>query len=117
MTGHPAISEAMWSRIQAELDKVERDNNVRVILAVESGSRAWGFPSLDSDYDVRILYAHPRSTYLSVFPAPEVINHALDAVFDVNGWDLRKAMRLMAGSNPTVMEWLTSPIRYRGGRR
>jgi predicted nucleotidyltransferase len=115
MTRHPAISETMWLRIQAELDKVECDNNVRIILAVESGSRAWGFPSSDSDYDVRILYLHPRDNYLSVFPAPDVINHALDAVFDVNGWDLRKAMRLLAGSNATVMEWLTSPIRYRGG--
>ena len=115
MTAHSAISRPMRARIQAELDRVERENGVRILLAVESGSRAWGFPSPDSDYDVRIVYLRPRDAYLSVFPVPDVINHALDAVFDVNGWDLSKALRLMAVSNATLMEWLTSPIRYRDG--
>jgi predicted nucleotidyltransferase len=107
------VSPEMQTRILAELDGVERNHAVAIMLAVESGSRAWGFPSLDSDYDVRFLYLRSREAYLSVFPAPDVIAHALDAVLDVNGWDLQKALRLMAGSNPTLLEWLTSPLRYR----
>jgi len=108
-----AIAPEMRTRIVAELESVQRSHGVKIVLAVESGSRAWGFPSRDSDYDVRFLYLRPRDTYLSVFAAPDVIEHALDTVLDVNGWDLRKALRLMAGSNPTVLEWLTSPLRYR----
>jgi uncharacterized protein len=109
------VSPEMETRVVAELEAVERDHHVEIVLAIESGSRAWGFPSLDSDYDVRFLYLRPRDAYLSVFAAPDVIAHALDAVLDVNGWDLQKALRLMSGSNPTLMEWLTSPLRYRAG--
>jgi predicted nucleotidyltransferase len=107
------VSPEMQGRVLAELKRVEQDHAVELVLAVESGSRAWGFPSLDSDYDVRFLYLRPRDAYLSVFAKPDVIEHALDAVLDVNGWDLQKALRLMAGSNPALMEWLTSPLRYR----
>jgi predicted nucleotidyltransferase len=113
MSDHSNISAEMQTRIMAELAQVERENGVEIVLAVESGSRAWGFPSLDSDYDVRFLFLRPRSVYLSVFTPAEVIDHALDAVFDVNGWDLRKALRMMTVSNATLLEWLTSPIRYR----
>jgi predicted nucleotidyltransferase len=107
------VSPEMRARILAELEGVERGHGVEIVLAVESGSRAWGFPSLDSDYDVRFLYLRPRESYLSVFAAPDVIAHALDAVLDVNGWDVQKALRLMSGSNPTLLEWLSSPLRYR----
>jgi predicted nucleotidyltransferase len=109
------VSPEIQARIVAELEAVERNHAVEIVLAVESGSRAWGFPSLDSDYDVRFLYVRPHDAYLSAFAASDVIAHALDAVLDVNGWDLQKALRLMAGSNPTLMEWLTSPLRYRPG--
>jgi hypothetical protein len=107
------VSEAMRTRILGELDRIEHENNVRIVLAIESGSRAWGFPSPDSDYDVRFLYIRPEQDYLSVFEQREVIERPLDAVLDVNGWDLKKALRLMAGSNAVVLEWLTSPLRYR----
>ena len=107
------VSPEMQIRIVAELEDVERQQAVEIVLAVESGSRAWGFPSLDSDHDVRFLYLRRRDAYLSVFAAPDVIAHALDAVLDVNGWDVQKALRLMSGSNPTLLEWLTSPLRYR----
>jgi len=107
------VSEEMRMRIQGELDRIERENGVRILLAIESGSRAWGFPSPDSDYDVRFLYARPREEYLSVFERREVIERPLDAVLDINGWDIKKALRLMAGSNAVVVEWLTSPLRYR----
>jgi predicted nucleotidyltransferase len=107
------VSPDMQACVLTELEGAERNHAVEIVLAIESGSRAWGFPSLDSDYDVRFLYLRPREAYLSVFAAPDVITHALDAVLDVNGWDLQKALHLMAGSNPTLLEWLTSPLRYR----
>ncbi len=88
---------------------------MRVLYACESGSRAWGFASRDSDYDVRFLYAHPVDWYLSidVDARRDVIECPLDAVWDVNGWDLRKALALLWKSNPPLLEWLVSPIVYR----
>jgi predicted nucleotidyltransferase len=103
----------MRTRIQFELDRIERENSVRILLAIESGSRAWGFPSQDSDYDVRFLYLRARDDYLSVVERRDVIERPLDAVLDINGWDIRKALRLMTGSNGVLVEWLTSPLRYR----
>jgi len=107
------VSTEMQARVQAELDRIERENGVRILLAIESGSRAWGFPSRDSDYDVRFLYLRRRQDYLSVFDHREVIERPLDAALDINGWDIKKALRLMTGSNAVVLEWLTSPLRYR----
>jgi len=107
------VSEEMRVRVRGELDRIERENGVRILLAIESGSRAWGFPSPDSDYDVRFLYVRPRQEYLSVFEHREVLERPLDAALDINGWDIKKALRLMAGSNAVVVEWLTSPLRYR----
>jgi len=107
------IDPDVEARIQAELDKIERAHGVEIILAVESGSRAWGFPSPDSDYDVRFLYVRPAEAYLSVMPRRDVIERPIDATLDMNGWDLRKAMQLLARSNAVLIEWLTSPIRYR----
>jgi len=109
------ISPAMWARVEAELDAVEREQGVRILFAVESGSRAWRFPSRDSDYDVRFVYVRPARDYLTVWPGRDVIERPLDAVLDINGWDLRKALQLMLRSNAVLIEWLTSPVRYRGG--
>jgi hypothetical protein len=103
----------MWSRIAQELTAIEAAHQVRIVLAVESGSRAWRFPSQDSDYDVRFIYLRPAQDYLAVTPLRDVIEKPLDAVLDINGWDIRKALGLMAGSNAVLQEWLTSPIRYR----
>jgi predicted nucleotidyltransferase len=100
--------------IDARLDGVERDERVRVVWAIESGSRAWGFPSPDSDYDGRFLYVRRRENYLSLWPERDVIETPLDAIFDVNGWDLAKTVRLLVKGNATVGEWLRSPIVYRG---
>ncbi len=107
------VSDEIETRVQAELDRIEAENGVRILLAIESGSRAWGFPSPDSDYDVRFLYLRPRRDYLSVFEHRQVIERPLDAVLDINGWDVKKALRLMTDSNAVVLEWLTSPLRYR----
>ncbi len=89
---------------------------MRVLYACESGSRAWGFSSSDSDYDVRFLYVHPRDWYLTVNEGRDVIEEPLSEELDVSGWDLRKALRLLGKSNPSLMEWLSSPIVYVGER-
>jgi uncharacterized protein len=90
---------------------------VTILLAVESGSRAWGFPSPDSDYDCRFIYARSRESYLSLFPQRDVIEYPPDRIFDVNGWDLAKALRLLLKGNAVVVEWLTSPYAYDGDPR
>ena len=79
-----------------------------MLFACESGSRAWGFASPDSDYDVRFVYAHPRDWYLSIGDQRPIVD-----LYDVSGWDLRKALRLFRKSNPPLLEWLGSPIVYR----
>jgi predicted nucleotidyltransferase len=107
------IDPARREKIQAELDAIERDYGERILHAIESGSRAWGFPSADSDYDVRIIYAHPRDWYLSVREQRDVIEKPISGDLDIGGWDLRKTLKLMAGGNAVVHEWLGSPIVYR----
>ena len=102
--------------IQRRLAAVERTNDVRILMAVESGSRAWGFPSRDSDYDVRFVYAHPKDWYLSLAPQRDVIETPIEDLIDLTGWDIRKALRLFAKANPPLVEWLTSPIVYRDER-
>lgn len=101
--------------IQSKLDQIEQDHQVKILYACESGSRAWGFESQDSDYDVRFIYVHKRDWYLSVNMESkrDVIELPVDKVFDINGWDLRKSLRLMKKSNPALMEWLSSTIVYR----
>lgn len=98
--------------VRSALDALENRFQVRVLYACESGSRAWGFASNDSDYDVRFLYAHPLDWYLSVDEKRDVIELPLSAELDVNGWDLRKALRLLGKSNPALLEWLWSPVVY-----
>lgn len=100
-------------RILEALAQIERTHDVRVLFACESGSRAWGFASPDSDYDVRFIYVHRLPWYVSVMAQRDVIELPMDAVLDVNGWDLRKALGLLHQSNPTLLEWLRSPIVYR----
>lgn len=107
------IDAATRASIGASLDAIERDRGVRILLAVESGSRAWGFPSQDSDYDVRFLYVRPLAAYLSVAPQRDVIERPLAGALDIGGWDLRKALQLLVSSNAIVLEWLGSPVRYR----
>jgi hypothetical protein len=101
-------------QIDERLDGIERDNGVVVVLAIESGSRAWGFPSPDSDYDCRFIYVRPQQDYLSLFPKRDVIETPLQGVFDVNGWDIGKALQLLLKGNAVVVEWLTSPVVYKG---
>lgn len=99
--------------IQENLDAIEQKYNVKILLAVESGSRAWGFASLDSDYDVRFIYMHKPEEYLRIDTMKDVIEWQLEEVLDINGWDLKKALLAFGKGNPNVMEWANSPIVYR----
>jgi predicted nucleotidyltransferase len=103
------------NRIQAAISEIENTECVTVLYACESGSRAWGFASTDSDYDVRFIYLRPPSWYLSVDleVKRDVIERPITDVLDVSGWDLRKALKLFRKSNPPLLEWLGSPIVYR----
>ncbi len=103
----------MINAIYQKLGEIEQTKNVKILLAVESGSRAWGFASPDSDYDVRFIYVHPKDWYLALQKKRDVINICLDDVLDINGWDFDKTLRLLHASNPTLFEWLQSPIVYR----
>lgn len=107
------IDAEMRTVIEAELARIETERGVTILFAVESGSRAWGFPSPDSDYDVRFVYAHPTEWYLRIFPGKGFIELPIDDELDINGWDLRKALGLLIKPNPVLLEWLSSPIRYR----
>ena len=99
-------------KINAELSQIERENDVKVIYACESGSRAWGFPSEDSDYDVRFIYIHRPDWYLSISKRRDVIEKPISGNLDISGWDIQKALQLFRKSNPPLMEWLGSPIVY-----
>lgn len=101
------------AEIDARLDRIERDHAIAIAFAIESGSRAWGFPSPDSDYDCRFVFIRPRRDYLTLYPRRDVIESELTPVLDVNGWDLGKAIKLLVKGNAVIIEWLTSPIVYR----
>lgn len=99
--------------ISKKLDEIEEKEGVRILHAVESGSRAWGFASPDSDYDVRFVYVRPEKDYLRLDEPRDVIEWQLDEVLDINGWDLKKALRQFFKGNATLFEWSGSPIVYR----
>ena len=115
MTGadfQPAIAPDIAGRVRDTLRAIEQAEDVRILLAIESGSRAWGFPSPDSDYDVRFVYARPVDWYLSIAPGRDVLERPIEDALDINGWDIRKALGLLLKPNPVLLEWLSSPIRY-----
>lgn len=102
------------------LKQIEKDYSVKILFACESGSRAWGFPSKDSDYDVRFIYIHNPNWYLSIdqerdvieIPARDPISIPIHPLLDLSGWELTKALRLFRKSNPPLLEWLRSSIVY-----
>ena len=104
----------MREKIRARLQHIEISEEIRILYACESGSRAWGFPSANSDYDVRFIYLHPRDWYLSIDleQKRDVVECFIGGQLDINGWDLRKALQLLRKGNPPLMEWLGSPIVY-----
>jgi predicted nucleotidyltransferase len=115
MLPHASIEDIpaeMRATIAARLKEIERERKVRVVLAVESGSRAWGFASPDSDFDVRFIYVRPLEDYAALVVPRDVIEQPIEDLLDLNGWDLRKALTLGLKWNPALVEWLTSPITY-----
>lgn len=99
--------------ISEKLQQIEIQENVRILHAVESGSRAWGFASPDSDFDVRFIYVQPRDYYLKLERMRDVLEFPINDLLDINGWDLQKALRLLHCSNPTLLEWFHSPVVYK----
>jgi len=108
------IEAPVREEILSRLARAENEHDVRILLAVESGSRAWGFASPNSDYDARFIYVNRPEWYLSVGleEKRDVIEYPIVDELDVNGWDLRKALRLFWKSNPAFMEWIQSPLVY-----
>jgi predicted nucleotidyltransferase len=102
----------MKEAVIKELQAIESEANVRVLLAVESGSRAWGFASPDSDYDVRFIYVHEADWYSTIFEDRDVIEKMLPGDLDVSGWELRKSLRLFSKCNLALNEWIGSPVLY-----
>ena len=109
------IPETIEKEIQKRISQAEAEHGVKVLYAVESGSRAWGFASPNSDYDVRFIYAHPKDWYVAVNleEKRDVIEYPIVDEIDISGWDIRKSLRLFKKSNPSFVEWLQSPIVYR----
>lgn len=99
--------------IRRELDEIEKKEDVHILYCAESGSRAWGFPSPDSDYDARIVYVRRPEFYLKLEHTRDVIEWKLDDTYDINGWDIQKLFRLLYKSNPVIFEWCSSPIVYK----
>lgn len=102
----------IYKVIGNKLKEIEEKENVKILHAVESGSRAWGFASPDSDYDVRFIYVRKKEDYLSLKEKRDVIEWQLDETLDINGWDLKKALQHFHKSNATLFEWSNSPIVY-----
>jgi len=105
----------MEQEILNRLCTIEAEENISILYACESGSRAWGFPSSDSDYDVRFIYVREKAWYLRVDEQylRDVVERPIDDLLDINGWDLKKALKLLKKSNPALIEWFSSPIVYR----
>lgn len=117
-TGHFSIPDLTWTAIQRKLEQAEQTHPIKIVYACESGSRGWGFASEDSDFDVRFVYVHQPEWYLGIAPEEkrDVLDLGIDMTpageLDVNGWELRKALKLFRQSNPPLLEWLSSPIVY-----
>ncbi len=99
--------------IEECLKKMEKEKNIKILYACEGGSRAWGFGSPDSDYDVRFLFVHQKEKYLSINSPLDSIDKFFDKEVDLSAWDIKKALALLVKSNATPFEWLQSPILYR----
>ena len=104
--------EQMNVLVSQKLKEIESMYHVTVLWAVESGSRAWGFASPDSDFDIRFIYKRKQEAYLKLNPDRDVIELPVDDIWDISGWDLDKTLKLLQRSNPTLYEWFQSPIRY-----
>jgi len=110
----PEMDDEKVAQIDAMLDRIADEHRVFLPLAIESGSRAWGFSSLDSDYDCRFVYVRRAVDHITPWVVHDVIELPLEGDLDANGWDLGKALRLLLKGNAVIVEWLCSPVIYRG---
>jgi predicted nucleotidyltransferase len=104
--------DIMTTTIKAKLRELEKEQNISILYACESGSRAWGFASPDSDFDVRFIYTRNVDDYLSIIEQRDVVELPVNEVLDIGGWDIKKALKLFLKSNAPLYEWLQSPIIY-----
>ncbi len=102
----------MKEKILEKLKQTEREYNIEILFACESGSRAWGFESPDSDWDIRFIYIHKENWYLNLWEQKDTIQFMTNDLLDGSGWDLRKSLKLLAKSNASFLSWLYSPIVY-----
>lgn len=103
----------MIDKIREKISELEQKEQIKVIYAIESGSRAWGFASYNSDYDVRFIYVRNPEFYLKLEKTKDFIEYELNETFDINGWDISKTLKLLHCSNPTLFEWSNSPYIYK----
>ncbi len=95
-----------------KLKDTELEKDVKVVFAIESGSRGWGFESPDSDFDCRFVYVRKKDSYITVLDKQDFIEYDVDKIFDINGWDLEKFLKHVMKSNATLQEWLSSNVVY-----
>lgn len=107
------ISREKTEAILSLLSNIESERNIKIIHAIESGSRAWGFPSVDSDYDVRFIYYHEKDWYITPFDRKDTIDISMQGDLDAGGWDIGKCLSLLYKGNAVLQEWLNSPVVYR----
>ncbi len=107
----------MEKLIKAKLTDIEKEHNIRILYACESGSRAWGFPSPNSDYDVRFIYAHDLDWHLSLKEKKDTIDLPINDELDIGGWEIKKVLELLWKSNAALLEWIQSPIVYKSERK
>ncbi len=103
----------MKTTIQQRLTEIEKEQGIKILYSCESGSRAWGFPSPDSDYDVRFIYLRQFEDYLTIQPKKDHLSFPIDNELDIYGWDISKVLQLITKSNTTPFEWLQSPVIYK----
>lgn len=106
------IKKEIFEQVTVRLKEIQEREQVKILFACESGSRAWGFPSKDSDYDIRFIYIKKIEHYLSIDETQDVIEENFENDFDLSGWDIKKTLKLFKKSNPQLIEWLYSPIVY-----
>lgn len=98
--------------IKNKLKQIEDSKNIKILFAIESGSRGWGFSSADSDFDVRFVYTKSRDNYLKINPSADFLDFPINEEVDMNGWDLKKFLKHLYVSNATPFEWIQSPVFY-----
>jgi len=98
--------------IKEKLNVIEKEKGIKILFAIESGSRGWGFSSTDSDFDVRFVYVKPKKHYLYINEQPDFLDFPINNELDINGWDIKKFLKLLYASNATPFEWMQSPVIY-----